>query len=448
MEPWQKISLILCAYGVLKEFRPSEPFVTKYLNHPPMNFTREQISEDIYPIAIYSTMVLLIFIFLITDLLRYKPIIILNSLSGIVIYLMLIFCRKLIAMQIVEVLYGLFTACEVAYYTYIYAKVDKEHYQEVSGQTRAAYLVGRAVSGIFSQILVSWANFSYYVLNFFTLGGMVLSLFWALLLPSVSQSIYFNKTINQTLANESAASSTTNLVDNQTETRYSENKIIRGFQFLWIDFKTAFTNIYVVKWAFWWALATCGYYQILSYVQLLWEEILKDEGNEYYTKLNGGVEAAYTVASALAALCISKINVNWSIFGELVLFLCSIVIGVLLTIMAVTSSIWVAYGTKVVYAMIYHSMITISNSEVAKHVNPDSYGLIFGFTSFIAYVLQTILTAIVIGALKLPIRIQFEVYGGYFAVLGIIFGVKSLATFLWHKCRSTNRIDLVTAEHS
>uniref|UniRef100_T1I4G6 Uncharacterized protein n=1 Tax=Rhodnius prolixus TaxID=13249 RepID=T1I4G6_RHOPR len=112
MENWQKISLILCAYGILKEFRPSEPFVTKYLNNPPMNFTDEQV---------------------------------------------------------LEVFYGLFTACEVAYYTYIYAKVDKEHYQEVSSHTRASYLIGRALSGILSQILVS-TGFSYLSLNYFTLG--------------------------------------------------------------------------------------------------------------------------------------------------------------------------------------------------------------------------------------------------------------------------------------
>lgn len=445
MEQWQKISLILCAYGILKEFRPSEPFVTKYLNNPPMNFTRDEISQDIYPVAIYSTMVLLVIIFLITDLLRYKPIIILNSLSGVVIYLMLIFCRKLFAMQVVEVLYGLFMSCEVAYYTYIYAKVDKVHYQEVSGQTRAAYLIGRAVSGVVSQILVL-TNFSYYILNFFTLGGMVFSLIWALLLPPVSESIYFNKTADRETCDVNP-NSCSNLYD-QNDRNLSQNKIIKGFQLLWDDFKTAFTNLYVVKWAFWWALATCGYYQILSYIQLLWEEILKNEGTQYYTKLNGATEAAYTLASAISAFCFGKLIVDWSVYGELVLFICSICIGILLIIMAETSSIWVAYGTKVVYAMIYHSMITVSNSEVAKHVNPDSYGLIFGFTTFVALVLQTILTVIVINTLKMSIRHQFEVYSGYFIILGIIFGLKTLYSFIKSSCSSRSSITISNEEPS
>lgn len=31
MEKWQKISLILCAFGFFKELRPSEPFITEYI---------------------------------------------------------------------------------------------------------------------------------------------------------------------------------------------------------------------------------------------------------------------------------------------------------------------------------------------------------------------------------------------------------------------------------
>lgn len=55
-------------------------------------------------------------------------------------------------------------------------------------------------------------------------------------------------------------------------------------------------------------------------------------------------------------------------------------------------------------------ILFIYSSEVAKHVNQDSYGLIFGFTTFVALVLQSILTIIVINTLKLPIRMQVQEY--------------------------------------
>jgi thiamine transporter 2/3 len=76
---------------------------------------------------------------------------------------------------VLEVFYGLFLATDVAYFTYIYSKVDKSHYQEVTGHTWAAFLFGKAFSAFISQILISSELFSYYSLNFFTLGGLLFS---------------------------------------------------------------------------------------------------------------------------------------------------------------------------------------------------------------------------------------------------------------------------------
>jgi len=70
-----------------------------------------------------------------------------------------------------EVFYGFFMAAEIAYYTYIYAQVDREHYQKVTGHTRAAFLFGRALSGVVSQILVSTGTLDYYKLNFISVAG-------------------------------------------------------------------------------------------------------------------------------------------------------------------------------------------------------------------------------------------------------------------------------------
>lgn len=65
----------------------------------------------------------------------------------------------------------MFVAAEVAYYTYIYAKVDHEHYQKVTSHTRAAVLAGRATSGVSSQILISMEWMDYKQLNYITFGG-------------------------------------------------------------------------------------------------------------------------------------------------------------------------------------------------------------------------------------------------------------------------------------
>ena len=55
-----------------------------------------------------------------------------------------------------QVAYGIATSTEVAYFTYIYARVPGQHYQKVTSFTRAALLIGRFLSGVLSQVLVGF----------------------------------------------------------------------------------------------------------------------------------------------------------------------------------------------------------------------------------------------------------------------------------------------------
>lgn len=63
-------------------------------------------------------------------------------------------------------------ATEVAYYTYIYAKVDKQYYQKVTSHTRAAVLSGRFIAGASGQLFVHFNVLDYRELNYVTLAGM------------------------------------------------------------------------------------------------------------------------------------------------------------------------------------------------------------------------------------------------------------------------------------
>lgn len=67
--------------------------------------------------------------------------------------------------------YGTFMATEVAYFTYIYAKVPNNYFQQVTSHTRAAILAGRTLSGVLAQILVSLKLADYKQLNYITFGG-------------------------------------------------------------------------------------------------------------------------------------------------------------------------------------------------------------------------------------------------------------------------------------
>lgn len=103
MQSWLKVSLLLCIFGFLKELRPSEPFVYEFLIGEWRNVTEEQVSQDVYPVGTYAYLAQLVVVFLITDLCRYKPLIIALALSGVVVWSMLLWTESLLELQILEV---------------------------------------------------------------------------------------------------------------------------------------------------------------------------------------------------------------------------------------------------------------------------------------------------------------------------------------------------------
>lgn len=191
-------------------------------------------------------------------------------------------------------------ATEVAYYTYIYAKVERDKYQQVTGFTKAAVLSARFLAGVVAQLLVSFHLMDLRQLNYISLGcewsvlyanilsqlyndnnkllllfficthnvAQIISLAWALLLPSVSGSMYFHVAAAAHLHRDS---------NEQIKLAYSVNrtdhnictqdgidwlKFRRAWRLLWNHFTISYSNPVVIQWSFWWALAMCGFMQV------------------------------------------------------------------------------------------------------------------------------------------------------------------------------------------
>ena len=82
-----------------------------------------QVVNEIYPVWTYSYLALLFPVFLATDYLRYKPVLILQAASFVATYAVLVWGRGVPAMQVLEMAFGLASATDVAYYSYIYSVV-------------------------------------------------------------------------------------------------------------------------------------------------------------------------------------------------------------------------------------------------------------------------------------------------------------------------------------
>lgn len=429
MEKWFKICLLLCLFGVLKELRPSEPFLTQYLVGPWKNLTTDQVYSEIFPVWTYSYLALLVVVFLVTDFLLYKPVIVFEGICYIMTWCVLIWGQGVAAMQGVEFLYAAATATQIAYNTYIYAQVPLSKFQVVTAYTQAALLTGRCVAGILGQVLVATGLCDYYTLNFISLAFVSAATVVACFLPSVSQSIYFHRgkpREDDKVQDELNSQRTPDIKDvHQITTEDSDSEpewtLTSVYRLLWIDFKASFSNAYMLKWSLWWAFAMCGYFQVLNYIQPLWETVTYSSGatNIY----NGAVEALHTLLSALAIVAIGYTPVNWSRYGEPVIAVISLFEGAMLYIAGTSNKLWVTYVTYMAFCITYSVLITIASSEVAKGLKQDSYGLVFGINTFLALFFQTILTLIVADSAGLALTPpdQFKVYGGYYVVLGVVF---------------------------
>lgn len=85
MELWLKISLLLCLVGYFKGMVPSDHFMFQYMTDF-REVPSETLTSFFYPQLWYWTAGLSIFFLLITDMLRYKPVLILGILAGISYY--------------------------------------------------------------------------------------------------------------------------------------------------------------------------------------------------------------------------------------------------------------------------------------------------------------------------------------------------------------------------
>ena len=165
------------------------------------------------------------------------------------------------------------------------------------------------------------------------------------------------------------------------------------------------------------------------------------EGHLY----NGAVEALTTLTGAALSFALGYARLNWALVGEPALFVTSAVGGAVLVLMAGTEDIWVAYAGYAIFRALYQMMITVArlscmcttidvlaitnpyivcSFEVARSIGDSSYGLVFGFNTFVALLFQTALTLAVADDALWPAlapRSQFVVYGAYWIAIAVLF---------------------------
>ena len=351
---WIYATLILCSYGFFKEFKPSEPFLTPFLVSDVKNFTKSQLNSEVWSYSTYSYLIASLLACLFTDLVRYKPVIMLESACYLTTRILLIWGVTIASMQWMQVAYGVAEATEIAYYSYIYAAVSVRHFKRVTSYVRAIRLFGQSMASLLGQVLISTGALGYLELNYISLASVSLACVISLFLPNV-----FNCSTSCGSKGRSEIDESTTLVKQPSDKldsclQWIKEAILNRAR----DFSKFYCVPSLLKWSLWWALATCGVLQVGNYVQSLWKEVADDGGQSH--EWNGLVEAIATLCSACAAFTLSFIRVRWAEWGELTIGLLSLVDCGLLLLASWTNLLWVVYLCHIVYRTTYAFLITIA----------------------------------------------------------------------------------------
>ncbi|XP_056613524.1 thiamine transporter 2 [Triplophysa dalaica] len=484
MKDWRYPTSLLCIYGFFSTVKPLEPFLIPYLAGPDKNLTIEQVTNQIFPVWTYSYLAVLVPVFLLTDWLRYKPVVVFQCTALLVTTAMLLWLKGVPEMQAVQFTYGVVTSCDVAYFTYIYSMVELKHYLKATSYCRTAQLLGYTVGSVLGQVLVSFELLSYKNILVFTL--VITSIAWitSIFLPLPKTSMFFHQRrrdggedednvhegsgplkpealetakgpLTEDVTQNNEQSSFENHLDdvkvdesaekqtkNDSDSNSTRNSKTVGcgdvLLRLWKDFLQCFSSRTLLYWSVWWALATCGYNQTVNYVQALWEHV---EPSSNFTVYNGGVEAISNLFGAAAAYGVGFTSADWSLWGEMTLGALSALEGGALFAMVFSANIWVCYCGYILFKSLYMLLITIAMYQIAAGLNMERYALVFGANTFCALVFQTILTSVVVDSrgLGLDVVTQFIIYGAYFSVIAVIFFVRGLYTTLCQKSQKNKQ---------
>ncbi|NXD00609.1 S19A3 protein, partial [Certhia familiaris] len=373
---WAFPTLILSLYGFFYMMKPSEPFLTPYLTGTDKNLTTDEVTNQILPVWTYSYLALLFPVFLLTDYVRYKPVLLLQGISLIITWLLLLFAHGVLAMQVVEFFYGMVTATEVAYYAYIYSVVSSQHYQRVTSYCRSVTLGAATVAAVLGQLLVSLAHVSYFYLNAITLASVCLALLCSFFLPMPQRSMFFHrKDVPEPLPGpeKGLAAAAAHRPSSCQEER-SPDPAARGpttqlqagnarppghmlgvLLQLGRDLRDCYSSRKLLCWSLWWALATAGFNQVVNYVQVLWDFQAPSHSSAVY---NGAVEAIATFL--ITSFLVQYMKINWDHFGELALGIFSAIDACCLFLMHFSTNIWACYAGYLIFKACYVLLLTIA----------------------------------------------------------------------------------------
>ncbi|XP_047419992.1 reduced folate transporter isoform X1 [Sciurus carolinensis] len=424
LQSWRCLVFYLCFYGFMAQMRPGESFITPYLLGPEKNFTPEQVTNEVVPVLPYSYLAVLVPVFLLTDYLRYKPVLLLQGLSFVCVWLLLLLGHSVWHMQLMEVFFSITMAARIAYSSYIFSLVHPARYQRMASYSRTAVLLGVFTSSVLGQLLVTVGQMSFSTLNCITLAFLAFSLVLALFLKRPKRSLFFNRSAPAHGASPRELDQMHPSPDQPVRGKLGrvlgacrDSFLVHMLQELLSSVRRPQLRL----WSLWWIFNSAGYYLIVYYVHILWNVVhpTKDSTQVY----NGAADAASTLLGAITSFAAGFVSIRWALWSKAVIASVTATQAGLIFLMYSTHNIWLCYAAFVLFRGAYQFLVPIATFHIASSLSKELCALVFGVNTFLATILKTSITLVVSNkrGLHLSVNCQFHIYFVYFLVLSIIY---------------------------
>ncbi|XP_033712152.1 reduced folate transporter isoform X5 [Tursiops truncatus] len=374
LQSWWSLVFCLCFYGFMAQMRPGESFITPYLLGPDKNFTQKQVTNEITPVLSYSYLAVLVPIFLLTDYLRYKPVLVLQGLSYVSVWLLLLFGSSVLHMQFMEFFFSITMAARIAYSSYIFSLVPPACYQRMAGYSRASVLLGVFTSSVLGQLLVTMGRVPFSTLNYISLAFLTFSLVLTFFLKRPERSLFFNRGAPASAGASPSELDRMNLGQGQP----TGGKLGR-LPASWRDSVLAHMLRELRRtarlpqlrlWSLWWVFNSAGYYLIVYYVHILWNVV--NPTTDTTRVYNGGADAASTLLGAVASFAAGFVKIRWALWAELIIAVVTVLQAGLVFLMYRTSSIWLCYSAFVLFRGSYQFLVPIATATASPRRRPRS----------------------------------------------------------------------------
>ena len=257
-----------------------------------------QLTHQVYPVVTYSNILLLVPVLLVTDWLRYKPVIVLQALCNLLSFLLLLLGPRGDAASArgAFFVYSLGSVADVAYISYIYSLVPPQRYQSVTGSVRGALLLGYAAGAVLGQLLVSAFAVALRRLFAVSVASLVAALVVALFLPMPERETRGRGSGAGAVADTEEDPGCRSVGPCGRARAWALHEVRcagRALRRLAADCAACYSSVAVAFFCVWFAAGRGGFYQVASYVQVLW---LDQQPQHNFTAYNGAVDAVATLS--------------------------------------------------------------------------------------------------------------------------------------------------------